>query len=43
MTTGRIDLLADRKSERQDAQDDGGLETLRRDGYMERVQEAVCP
>jgi sulfate adenylyltransferase subunit 2 len=32
--TGKFSQIAERSGRAQDAQDDGGLETLRRDGYM---------
>ena len=34
LRTGRFSQIAERSGRAQDAQDDGGLETLRRDGYM---------
>jgi sulfate adenylyltransferase subunit 2 len=34
LRTGKFSQIAERSGRAQDAQDDGGLETLRRDGYM---------
>jgi sulfate adenylyltransferase subunit 2 len=34
LRTGKFRNIAERSGRAQDAQDDGGLETLRRDGYM---------
>jgi sulfate adenylyltransferase subunit 2 len=34
LRTGKFRHVAERSGRAQDAQDDGGLETLRRDGYM---------
>jgi len=34
LRTGKFQRIAERSGRAQDAQDDGGLETLRRDGYM---------